>query len=243
MTGPDQPAVHPEAMARARTHLCIALDVEDLESAVGLARAVRPYVAVAKVGLELFAAAGPTAVRALLAEEMAVFLDLKLHDIPTTVGRAAAVLGRYGVSYLTVHTNGGVAMCAAAVEGLADGAAAAGLRAPVALGVTVLTSDADADPGELARRSAVAVASGCRGLVCAAPDLAVTKSVAPGLLAVVPGTRPTGSAHDDQARVVTPGEAVSLGADLLVIGRPITRASHPAGAAAAIAAEIAGLLV
>ena len=224
----------------ARRHLAIALDVDDLATALVLMRALHPYFAVAKVGLELYAAAGSRAIEALADEGMEVFLDLKLHDIPTTVGRTARVLGALGVSYLTVHTVGGEAMCRAAVEGLATGAGLARRAAPVVVGVTVLTSDKQADPGELERRAEIAVSSGCKALVCAAPDLRVVRAVAHGLLTVVPGTRPPGAALDDQARSATPAEAIAMGADLLVIGRPVTRAPDPALAAEAIVASLLG---
>jgi hypothetical protein len=134
-----------------RDRLALAFDVDDLVAAVRLARRVQPWFGVAKVGLELFAAAGPEAVVALGAEGYKVFLDLKLHDIPTTVGRAARVIGGLGAQYTTVHTAGGEAMVRAAVEGLAEGAASAGLPASCVLGVTVLTSDVDA-PAELRSR-------------------------------------------------------------------------------------------
>ena len=124
---------------------------------------------------------------------IAVFLDLKLHDIPTTVGRAARVLGGLGVALHHGAHAGGEAMVRAAVEGMAEGAAAAGVPAPCVLGVTVLTSDADAPPEVLGDRAALAAAAGCGGLVCAAADLAVTRAAAPGLLTVVPGIRPSGT--------------------------------------------------
>jgi orotidine-5'-phosphate decarboxylase len=191
------------------------------------------------VGLELFAAAGPEAVLAFSAEGFRVFLDLKLHDIPTTVGRAARVIGGLGAQYTTVHTAGGEAMVRAAVESMYDGAAAAGMTAPCVLGVTVLTSDADAPPELLARRAALAAAAGCGGLVCAAADLAVTRAAAPGLITVVPGIRPAGVGADDQARAADPASAVRAGADILVIGRAVTGAEDPEAVAAAVAHEVA----
>jgi orotidine-5'-phosphate decarboxylase len=222
-----------------RDRLALALDVDDLVVALRLAQRVRPWFGVVKVGLELFAAAGPEAVLSLSAEGYRVFLDLKLHDIPTTVGRAARVIGALGAQYTTVHTAGGPAMVRAAVDGMAEGAAAAGMTAPCVLGVTVLTSDVDAPAETLRARAELAAAAGCGGLVCAAVDLAVTRRAAPGLITVVPGIRPAGVAGDDQARAATPGAAIEAGADILVIGRAVTGAEDPEAVAAAVADEVA----
>ena len=160
-----------------------------------------------------------------------VFLDLKLHDIPTTVRRAARVIGALGASYLTLHARSGPTMLRAGVEGLREGAEAAGLPQPVALAVTILTSDGDAPAHILGHRVAAAVESGCGGMVVAADDVREAKQLAPRLLAVVPGIRmPSNDAHD-QARPATPSHAIGLGADLLVIGRTVTSAKDPRAAA------------
>lgn len=199
---------------------------------------------VMKVGLELFIAEGPALVRDIVAAGSRVFLDLKLHDIPNTVEHAARRAGALGVWLLTLHTQGGADMVAAGARGLREGAAEAGSTAaaqgpePVALGVTVLTSDAEASPGVLADRAALAREGGCGGLVCAAPDLEVVSAAAPGLLRVVPGIRPTGASAGDQRRVATPGAALAAGADVLVIGRAVTAAPDPQAAAAGIVAEV-----
>jgi orotidine-5'-phosphate decarboxylase len=222
-----------------RDRLALALDVDDLVVALRLARRLRPWFGVAKVGLELFSAAGPETVSAFIDEGYRVFLDLKLHDIPTTVARAARVLGGLGAAFATVHTQGGEAMLAAAVSGMSEGASAAGARAPCVLGVTVLTSDTAAPAEALASRSRLAAAAGCGGLVCAAADLAVTREAAPGLLTMVPGIRPSGSATDDQARAATPAAAIAAGADVLVIGRAVTASDDPEAMAAAVAEEVA----
>jgi len=222
-----------------RARLALALDVDDLVVALRMARRLRPWFGVAKVGLELFGAAGPETVSALTVEGYRVFLDLKLHDIPTTVARAARVIGGLGAAYTTVHTQGGADMVRAAVTGMAAGAAAAGAPAPAVLGVTVLTSEADVDEQVLAARAALAAAAGCAGLVCAATDLAVARGAAPGLLAVVPGIRPSGTARDDQARAATPAAAITAGADILVVGRAVTAARDPERVAAAVADEVA----
>ena len=219
---------------QVRDRLALALDVDDLVAAVRLAKEVKPWFSVAKVGLELFCAAGPDAVPALMDEGYDVFLDLKLHDIPTTVNRSARVVGSFGARYLTLHAHGGPVMLRAGVEGLADGAEAAGLQPPVALAVTVLTSDTGAPGHVVGNRVAAAVEAGCGGIVCAGADIHHVKLLAPRLLAVVPGIRPPGADAHDQARAVAPPEALAAGADLLVIGRPVTRASDPAAAAAAL---------
>jgi orotidine-5'-phosphate decarboxylase len=216
--------------------------VDDLVVALRLARRLRPWFGVAKVGLELFGAAGPETISALTVEGYRVFLDLKLHDIPTTVARAARVIGGLGAAYATVHTQGGEEMVRAAVLGMAEGASAAGAPRPSVLGVTVLTSETDANSETLAARAALAKAAGCAGVVCAAADLAVIQAAAPGLLTVVPGIRPIGTARDDQARVSTPGAAIAAGADILVIGRAVTAAEDPERVAAAVADEVASFV-
>jgi orotidine-5'-phosphate decarboxylase len=221
-----------------RDKLALALDVDDLVEAMRLAKDLRPWFGVAKVGLELFVAYGPDAVGALSDLGYRVFLDLKLHDIPNTVHRAARVAGSLGVGYLTLHAQGGPVMLRAGVEGLAEGAAAAGLDPPVALAVTVLTSDSAAPPHILANRVAAAVEAGCGGLVCAAGDVREAKQLAPRLLAVVPGIRPAGVGADDQRRPSTPAHALQQGADLLVVGRAVTAAEDRVAAATALVASM-----
>jgi len=222
----------------ARERLAIALDTGDLDRAIAIATAVQPHVAIAKVGLELFSAAGRDAVAALRDLGMTVFLDVKLHDIPNTVARAATVLGALGARFLTLHASGGEAMLRAGVQGLGEGAAGAGLAAPAALAVTVLTSDADAPPDVLHARVTAAVSAGCAGVICAAADLDQVKRDAPRLLAVTPGIRPSGVPSHDQGRPATPADAIAKGADILVLGRAVTAADDPADAATAIAQEV-----
>jgi orotidine-5'-phosphate decarboxylase len=212
-----------------RDQLALALDVDDLAAAVALADRLHPWFGVVKVGLELFAAAGPAAVEKLATPDRRIFLDLKLHDIPTTVGKAARQVGRLGVSYLTVHTAGGVDMLRAAADGLEAGAIEAGLDRPMALGVTVLTSDPDASAFPV--RLEAAVSGGCGGVVCSVRELPAVKDRS-RLLTVVPGIRLPGGATHDQARVGTPAEAIAAGADILVIGRAVTAAPDPEAAAA-----------
>jgi orotidine-5'-phosphate decarboxylase len=226
------------ADAELRSHLALALDVDDLVEATRLARELQPWFGVAKVGLELYAASGPDALITLSALGYRIFLDLKLHDIPTTVARAARVLGAVGVSYLTMHAAGGVAMLRAGVEGLREGAERAGLDPAVALAVTILTSDEHASPELFDERARAAVDAGCGGLVCAAADVARAKQLAPQLLAVVPGIGMPGGDVHDQARAGTPAAALGAGADLLVIGRAVTAAPDREAAAAELVASV-----
>jgi len=225
---------------QTRDRLVLALDVDDLVVALRLAKRLQPYFATAKVGLELFSASGPDAVSSVADLGYDVFLDLKLHDIPTTVRKAARVIGALGTSYLTLHARSGPVMLRAGVEGLAEGAERAGLPHPVALAVTVLTSDGDAPAHILGHRVAAAVEAGCGGLILAAADVHEAKQLAPRMLAVVPGIRmPTSETHD-LARPSTPADAVLEGADLLVIGRTVTEARDPESAAEALTASLDG---
>lgn len=221
--------------------IVVALDVATLGEADDLAATLAGHVGWFKVGLELFGAEGPDAVRRIR-QHGPVFLDLKLHDIPTTVRRAAARIGELGVGLLTVHATGGPAMVAAAVDGL-------GAHGRI-LAVTVLTSMSDVDleatnqppaTEQVPALARLAIDAGAPGLVCAPRDLAAVRSVVgKDVLLVTPGIRPAGSGDDDHARAATPAQAVADGADLLVVGRPITRADDPAAAADAIAAELQG---
>jgi len=227
-----------DAFAAIRPKLAIALDVDDLIAATRLARQVSPYFGVAKVGLELFSAAGPEAIGVMQDLGMKVFLDVKLHDIPNTVNKAARVLGAFGANYLTMHARGGPDMLQAGVEGLSAGAEAAGVEAPVGLAVTVLTSDAGAPDHIVPRRLRMALEAGCGGIVCAAQDLSDARTLVPRLVRVVPGIRPEGVSTDDQARSASPQEALDGGADLLVIGRAVTNADDPEGAAEALVSSL-----
>ncbi len=226
------------------SELAIAFDVPTLEQALALDARLGEGPEVAKVGLQLFTAAGPEAVRALRARGRRVFLDLKLHDIPHTVEGAAAEVARLGAELLTVHASGGAAMIEAAARGIAR---AGGSTAIVA--VTLLTSldPADLPPGfarpfalheTIAALLAISVRAGAKGIVCSAADLAGVRHHHPApFYAVTPGIRPAGGATQDQARVATITEAVRLGAGLLVLGRAVTAAADPRAALAAARAE------
>lgn len=221
-----------EADHDVRRRLALVLDVDDLVVARRLAQMLRPWFGVAKVGLELFSAAGPDAIETMVELGYEVFADLKLHDIPTTVAKTSRVLGSLGASYVTMHAFGGLDMLRAGNEGLGHGAASAGLPAPTTLAVTVLTSDGGAPAHILPKRVATAIEAGCGGLVCAVGDVAEARLLGPGLTIVTPGIRPGGSPTHDQTRVATPQQAFDAGADLLVIGRSVTEAPDPLVAAA-----------
>lgn len=222
-----------------RAHLAVALDLDDSVAALRMARELRPWFGVAKVGLELYSASGPDVVGALIDLGYDVFCDLKFHDIPTTVGRAARVVGALGATYLNFHAQGGAAMLTAGVDGFLAGAASAGLPAPIPLAVTILTSDNDAPAHILQKRVQAALEAGCRGIVCAAADVREAKQYGPRLTTVVPGIRVSGTPAHDQVRVSTPEAAIAAGADVLVIGRAVTHAEDPAATAASLSSAVA----
>jgi len=218
--------------------LVVALDVSDIDAAERLARALEGHVGLCKVGLELFAAHGPAAVPSIR-RFAPVFLDVKLHDIPTTVEGAARNCARMGIAMITVHALGGEVMVAAAVRGAAQGAELDGLDVPMIIAVTVLSSLAGeglASPASLAYE---AMTAGAGGVVVSGEDVSQVREVlGPQACLVVPGIRPAGSNGHDQVRVLTPEEAVERGADYLVLGRAITGSPDPAGVARAILATV-----
>jgi orotidine-5'-phosphate decarboxylase len=221
--------------------IAVALDTSDAETAARWAAAVTPYVSTVKVGLELFCRQGPDVVAAVRGASGAdLFLDLKLHDIPATVAGAARAVGRLKPRYLTVHASGGASMVRAVVEAVPD---------VLVAGVTVLTSLDESTLGAVGlagpsqdavrRLAALAVGAGARALVCSPHEVAMVRAeVGPDIVLITPGVRPAGADAQDQARVATPQSALADGADLLVVGRPITGASDPGAAAARIAATL-----
>jgi orotidine-5'-phosphate decarboxylase len=225
-------------VSAAPNPLVVALDTSDLDAAASMAEVLAGSVGMVKVGLELFTAVGPSAV-SRLGEHLPVFLDLKLHDIPTTAGRAARNAGRLGASMLTVHALGGPEMVRAAVDGAAEGAAEAGTAPPEVVAVTVLSSLAEAAGASPASLAFEAVTAGARGAVVSGDDVKdVRDALGEDPVLVVPGIRPSGARSNDHARVLTPAEAMVAGADRLVVGRPITESTDPAAAARAILEEI-----
>lgn len=230
----------------ARAPIAVALDGPDRATILGWAAATAPHVAVMKVGLETYLRDGAAVVEQVRAAApgCGLFLDLKLHDIPNTVAGAARSVAHLAPDYLTVHASGGAAMVAAAAEALP------GTRITA---VTVLTSLSEQDldavglrgPAMAAavRLARLAVAAGARALVCSPREVAAIRAAVPAdVTLITPGVRPargSGSAVGDQARVATPEQALADGADLLVIGRPITAAADPAAAARALAEALA----
>ncbi|WP_062351288.1 orotidine-5'-phosphate decarboxylase [Herbidospora yilanensis] len=221
--------------------IAVALDAPDLETAARWASLVTPHVSTVKVGLELYLRYGPDVIASVRgASGVQVFLDLKLHDIPNTVAGATKAVARLKPAFLTVHASGGAAMIRAAVEAAPQTRIAA---------VTVLTSLSEADlaaiglqgpPQDAVRRLAVlAVGAGAQALVCSPMEVAAVRAeVGEDITLITPGVRPAGAASQDQARVATPERALADGADLLVIGRPITGSADPGASAAAIAAAL-----
>lgn len=236
-------AAHAHAPATADPRLIIPLDVPTADAARALVETLGDAVSFYKVGLELFATDGMTLARELKGLGKQVFLDWKLHDIGTTVERAAAALAGAGGDFLTVH--GEPQVMAAAVRGCGG----SGLKI---LAVTVLTTLTDADLAEMGyaetaralveRRIRQAIAAGCHGVVASPQEAALAREIGGAdFLVVTPGVRPDWSAKNDQARVATPADALKAGASHIVCGRPITAADDPRAAALRVAAEMAGV--
>src|ERR1022692_3695679 len=228
-----------------RDRLIVALDVSSAAQARQIVQSIGESASTYKIGKQLFTAEGSQIVRDLVASGRKVFLDLKFHDIPNTVAAAVKQAAELRVSMLTVHASGGSKMLKAAAE-----AAAQSPAKPMVLAVTVLTSLSDADLQELGiagnvlsqvlRLGALARAAGCGGLVASAHEAReLRNALGEGFAIVTPGVRPTGAPAGDQARVVTPKDAIAAGATYLVVGRPTLEAPDPAKAAQQIADEIA----
>jgi len=216
----------------------VALDVSDLDEAERLATALASEVGMLKIGFELFWAYGPESVRRMIPHGP-VFMDSKLHDIPSTVERASATIARLGVRMFNVHALGGDAMMRAALEGAKRGADAAGVAMPLVIAVTVLSSQSGDDLASPASLAWEAKAAGLDGVVVSGEDVRdVRDACGDAFCLVVPGIRPAGTNGHDQVRVLTPRDAIERGADYLVVGRAITTAADPVGAARAIAREV-----
>jgi orotidine-5'-phosphate decarboxylase len=235
-------------MTEARSRLIVAVDLPDRKAALAALDRLSGHVGCFKLGLEIFVREGPALVEEFVARGERVFLDLKLHDIPNTVAAAVRSACRLGVGMLTVHTAGGRKMLEAASE-----AAQAAAAPPMLLGVTALTSLTPEDALSLGiqgtltawveRLAALALEAGIPGLVASAHEVGALHARFGGKMRlVIPGIRPEGTSSQDQARTATPAEAISAGADFLVVGRPILQASDPAQAADRIVEEIARAL-
>lgn len=229
-----------------RQRLIVALDLPSAAAAKKIVAAVGDSAFCYKVGMQLYTAEGPRVVGDLISSGRKVFLDLKYHDIPNTVASAVREAARLGVNMLTIHASGGASMLRAATE-----AARSANPNLMVLAVTVLTSlnQGDLDntgvhgrvQDQVLRLAELALANGCRGVITSAREASALRSKLGDHFAIVtPGVRPAGSAHEDQARVVTPAEAIAAGATHIVVGRPITAAADPAAEAKAILAEISG---
>jgi orotidine-5'-phosphate decarboxylase len=238
--------------ADAAPRIFVALDFANPMAALGLADRLDPAQCGLKVGKELFVIGGPEPVRWMVDRGFKVFLDLKFHDIPNTVASACAAATRLGVFLIDVHASGGRAMLKAARGAVSDTAAAMGRKPPLLIGVTVLTSLADADLREVGHAGSAADEvlqlarltrdCGLDGVVCSAHEAATIRAACgPEFRLVTPGIRLADAARDDQARIVSPEAAVRAGADYLVIGRPITQAADPLAALNAINANLAQL--
>lgn len=232
-----------------KERLIVALDIDSRERALELARQLAPYTGMFKVGMELYYSCGPGIVRDIVALGGKVFVDLKLHDIPNTVYRAARVLARLGASMINVHVAGGRRMMAAAVQAVRE-EAGGNTERPLVTGVTVLTSLEQKEfntelgiAGSIRERAVLwarmALESGLDGVVASAREAAAVKQACGGsFIVVAPGIRPAGAAAGDQKRIVTPADALKAGADYLVVGRPVTGAADPAAAARRLVQEI-----
>jgi orotidine-5'-phosphate decarboxylase len=235
----------------SRDRLIVALDVESLAQAEALLDRLQGMVSRFKIGSQLFTACGPAAIEAVHKRGAEVFLDLKFHDIPNTVAGAAREATRLGVFMFNVHASGGQAMMRAAADTAAASARELGVRRPLVIAVTVLTSldraalhrdlgVASSVEGHVLQLVRLARAAGLDGNVASPNEIAVIRNhLGTGWVIVTPGVRPAGSAANDQERVATPAAAARAGAHYLVVGRPITAASDPARAAQAILEEMA----
>lgn len=226
----------------------VALDYPDAASALAITERLSPDLCRLKVGKELFTRAGPEFVKALVARDFDVFLDLKFHDIPNTVAQACKAAAELGVWMVNVHAQGGRKMMVAAREALATYSD----RRPLLIAVTILTSLNQDDLAEVGlqgspadnvqRLAALVHECGLNGVVCSPQEVAGLRDrLGAHFQLVTPGVRPAGAAPDDQKRVMTPGEAVRAGSSYLVVGRPITQAQDPLAALQAMNAEISGL--
>ncbi len=234
--------------------LIVALDVNSTQDALKLVNQLKPLNVTFKIGMELYFRGGIAVVHTLQQDGCFTFLDLKLHDIPNTVRRSSGVLASQGVNFFNVHTTGGPDMLKAAVEGAQEGADKTNLPKPMLIGVTLLTSLSESVLHEALKvhgtlqdyvvyLAKMAQENGLDGVVCSAQEAAlIREACGPDFVLVTPGIRPANAVanlkKDDQARVVTPAEAMRNGASFIVVGRPITQAEDPAAATLQILDEM-----
>lgn len=238
---------------QARERIILALDVPTSEEALNLVKELKDYVGAFKVGMQLYNSSGPDIVKAIHELGGKVFVDLKFHDIPNTVAEAGKVMTRLGCYMFNVHAAGGREMMKKLAEEVENEAKSLGITPPITLAVTVLTSISQKEleqdmlitgmkVEDVALKWAVmAKESGIKGVVCSPHEIiAIRKACGPDFKIVTPGIRPLWSEKNDQKRITTPKEALELGADYMVIGRPITKADQPREAAEKIIKELEG---
>lgn len=235
----------------AKDRIILALDVDTQSQALNLVKDLAPYVGAFKVGMQLYNSCGPDIVRSINDMGGRVFVDLKFHDIPNTVAAAGRVMTRLNCFMFNVHAAGGREMMSRLVDEVKDEAAKIGAEVPLTLAVTVLTSISQWELEEemlvsgmeirelVVRWAVMARQSGISGVVCSPQEIAYIRSVCgPGFIIVTPGIRPAWSEKNDQKRITTPRQALEMGADYMVIGRPIIKADNPVEAAKRIIAEL-----
>ncbi len=229
--------------------LIVALDYDSKDEALSVARELKDHVGLFKVGLQLFSSEGAEMIRLLLKEGTRVFLDMKLHDIPNTVAKAATVSAGMGVSMINFHCLGGKKMLETAAAEVSDHCQKKSLKKPLLIGVTILTSMSEADivdvgissalTDEVRRLAAIAKDAGLDGVVASVHEIeAIRKECGNDFLIVTPGIRPSWSKKNDQERITTPSDAIRKGADFIVVGRPITGSTDRQKAAREIVLEM-----
>lgn len=237
------------AQIAPRDRIFCAIDTTDLDHAVDLASKLSGVIGGAKVGKEFFAAHGPQGVREIIKVGMPVFLDVKYHDIPNTVAGAMRAVAPLGLRIVNLHATGGLEMMKRSADAARDAAARAGVEVPWVIAVTILTSLDEQDLADVGLQGPISERvvklaeltqkAGLDGVVCSAQEIDVVRAACgPDFKLITPGIRPQWASSDDQKRIVTPKDAVARGSDVLVIGRPITKADDPVDAAKRIVAEL-----
>jgi len=233
----------------AKDRIFCAIDTTDLDHAINLASSLSGVIGGAKLGKEFFAAHGPQGVRAVAKAGMPIFLDVKYHDIPNTVAGAIRAVTPLGLRIVNVHAAGGLEMMKRAGDAAREAAGKAGVEVPWVIAVTILTSMDQGDLDDVGLKGPIEERvvklaeltrkAGLDGVVCSAQEITpVRKALGPDFKLITPGIRPGWATSDDQKRIVTPADAVAMGSDVLVIGRPITKADDPVAAAQKIVAEL-----
>jgi orotidine-5'-phosphate decarboxylase len=233
-----------------KERICLALDVDSLDEGLKLVKLLKDYVGIFKIGVHLFTKEGPKAVEKIIKIGGKVFLDLKYHDIPNTVANAARMATKMGVYMFDVHSSGGSEMMKATVDAVNEESEKNNLPKPIILAITVLTSLNDEILNnelkisnnvqkQVIQLAKLAKSSNIDGVVASPKEITVIrKACGKDFTILTPGIRPAGSGEDDQKRITTPSDAIKLGADFIVIGRPILKAKDPVEASNKILSEI-----